>query len=288
MAWLRARKRRLCQLLLFFLDERRGGDGSRIYRTRNFDYPLQRTRDGSFRVRPGELIRVCMTSDFFLPEADAWREGAWDIMRQRPDVRFWLLTKRPERIASCLPADWGVGWDHVSLNVSAENQRRADERLPLLLSIPAKHRGVMCAPLIGEVSLGRWLADGALDQVIAGGENYGGARPCNFDWIRRLRSECEAANTTFTFIETGSVFVKDGRTYRLRDKQLQSEQAFKSGMSFAGRPIVWHLRDSLGLEIPEADLYQPVYDGPQCDRCGSRPICNGCSHCGACSQRVRV
>ena len=150
------------------------------------------------------------------------------------------------------------------------------------MNVRAKHRGVMCAPLIGEVSLAPWLGDGTIDQVIAGGENYGGARLCDFDWVRRLRSECEAAKTKFTFIETGSVFVKDGRTYRLPSKQLQSEQAYKSGMSYEGRPVIWHLRDPLGLEIPQEDLYQPTYQGPNCARCGSRPICNGCADCGGC------
>ena len=55
-----------------FLDQQRGQDGSRIYRTGNFDYPLQRNASGSYRIKPGELIRVCMTADFFLEEADPW------------------------------------------------------------------------------------------------------------------------------------------------------------------------------------------------------------------------
>ena len=53
------------------------------------------------------MIRVCMPSDFFLGEADAWRYEAWRIMHMRPDVKFFLLTKRPERVADHLPVDWG-------------------------------------------------------------------------------------------------------------------------------------------------------------------------------------
>ena len=111
---------------MYYNDERRGIDGSRVVRTKNFDYPVQRTRSGSYRIRPGELIRVCMTSDFLVPEADPWRDEAWSIIRERPDVRFYILTKRPERFATCLPSDWGDGWDNVMLNVTCENQRRAD------------------------------------------------------------------------------------------------------------------------------------------------------------------
>ena len=131
-----------------------------------------------------------MTSDFFLEEADPWREDAWDIMSQRPDVKFFLLTKRPQRMAACLPHDWGSGWENVMLNVTCENQRRADQRLPILLNTPAKHKGVMCAPFIGPVSLEPYLATGQIEQVICGGENYGGSRPCHFEWVQRLREEC--------------------------------------------------------------------------------------------------
>lgn len=273
---------------MFFNDERRGIDPTRISRTANFSYPLQRKRDGSYKVQSGELIRVCMTSDFLLPEADPWRPEAWGIIHSRPDVRFYILTKRPERFAACLPADWGDGWDNVMLNVTCENQRRANERVPLLLATPAKHRGVMCAPLIGPISLEvaspGCLREHGIEQVICGGENYGGDRPCDFAWIRTLRHECEAANVTFAFTETGTNFIKDGRRYRLQGKRLQSQQAGKSGMSFQGHPISWHLTDPLRLEIPVENLYRPRYF-EQCELCGSRLICNGCAQCATCWMR---
>lgn len=285
---------------MFTMDRRRGLDPTAVRRSRTgFDYPLQRTRDGSFRVRSGELIRVCMNSDFFLPEADAWRPEAWNIMRERSDVRFFLLTKRPERIAACLPPDWGDGWPNVMLNVSCEDQRRADERIPLLLGTPAAHRGIMCAPLIGSVTLRpEWLmgaggagdagggADGVdahLEQVICGGENYEGARPCHWEWIEALSAQCRAADVSFTFIETGSTFVKDGRAYHLRDKTLQSVMAWKSGASHPGRPIEWELADPLGLPVPPEALWQPRFRR-HCATCGSRPVCNGCSECGRCGR----
>ena len=285
---------------MFSNDRRRGLDPTEVRRSKTgFDYPLRRRRDGSLAVRPGELIRVCMNSDFFIEEADAWREEAWDIIRARPDVRFFLLTKRPERARACLPADWPGregergGWPNVMLNVSCENQRRANERIPQLLELPFAHRGIMCTPLIGAVSIAEATAgvDGpafgpyGIEQVVAGGENYEDPRPCDFDWIRSLRRECEAADVTFAFIETGSVFVKDGRTYRLPSKRFQSWQAFKSGMSRQGRPIEWRLRYPLGMEVSAEELYRPSY-GPQCAECGSRLICNGCAGCATCMQQL--
>ena len=52
-----------------------GRDASIVARTKDFDLPLRRRRDGGFAIPPGAHVYACMTSDFFLPEADAWRAG---------------------------------------------------------------------------------------------------------------------------------------------------------------------------------------------------------------------
>lgn len=271
---------------MYYLDRVRGqADGSKIYRTANMRYPLARDRAGNYKIRPGEMLRVCMTSDFFLAEADVWREEAWSVMRARPDVAFFLLTKRPERVRDCLPADWGEGWENVIFSVTCENQRRADERLPYLLELPFRHKGVMCAPFIGPVTLAPALATGQIEQVLCGGENYDGARPCHFEWVQALYAECVAADVTFNFIETGTVFVKDGKTYRLPSKRLQSRMAYKSGLNHRGRPLAFDLRDPLGWPIDEASRYKPRY-GTHCSECASRLTCNGCADCGQCERQI--
>lgn len=267
---------------MYFLDVQRDQDGARIYRTGGFDVPLRRDRSGQYKIRSGEMMRVCMTSDFFLEEADPWRAEAWDIIHQRPDVSFFLLTKRPQRVERCLPADWGDGWENVFFNVTCENQRRADERMPLLLSLPFRHKGVMCAPLIGPVSLGCYLACGQVEQVMCGGENYGGARPCDFDWVRTLSGECREAGVRFCFLETGTYFIKDGKRYHLSSKRIQSEMALKAGVNVEGRPITFHLTDALGIEIPQEARYVPWF-GPSCEKCSGKMTCNGCSRCGKCA-----
>lgn len=272
---------------MFAMDSTRGQDGSVVRRNKTtFNYPLQRARNGSFKVRPGELIRICMNSDFLIDQADPWREEVWDIIHSRPDVRFFILTKRPERFAECLPADWGDGWDNVMLNITCENQRLADERIPLLLATPAKHKGIMCAPFIGPVSISRYLGapslGAGLEQVICGGENYEGSRPCDFSWVISLSAECRKHNLTFAFIETGSNFVLDGHTYHI-PKRLQGEQAYRSGASFEGKPIEWHLTDPLGLPLSPNELHIPRFR-KKCRHCGSRLICNGCTNCGGCSE----
>lgn len=270
---------------MYFLDRSRDKNGRDIYKVKaNFDYPLQKDRQGRYKVKSGESIRVCMTSDFFLEEADIWRDEAWEIMRQRPDVKFFLLTKRPERVREHLPDDWGEGWENIFFNITAENQPRADERIPILLELPFKHKGIMCAPFIGEIDIEKYLAgenEGIIEQVICGGENYDGARPCHFEWVQKLAAQCRAHNTTFCFIETGTCFIKDKKLYRIPNKQVQAHMALKAGLNFRGRDHEYKLRDNFGLLIPKSELYKASFC-ETCEKCSSKMICNGCSDCGKC------
>ncbi len=272
---------------MYHLDAKYGKSGREIYKTgNNFDYPLHKNRKGQYKIKSGEMIRVCMTSDFFLEEADDWREDAWRIMESRQDIIFFLLTKRPKRVFEHLPKNYGEqpgqwNMDNIFFNVTCENQRRADERIPILKTLPFKHKGVLCAPLLGPIDFGVELDDGQINQVICGGENYDGSRLCHFDWVKNLRHQCEKNEVTFAFIETGTYFVKDDKMYRINKKKVQSIMAHRSKMSFAGKEHEFKLKDQLGLEISRDELYRPQYK-ENCRQCGSRIICNGCSDCGRC------
>lgn len=284
MARVPQKERGLRKLLYVFLDRMRDRDGAEIYRTKTgFRYPLQKDRQGDYKVKSGEMLRVCMTSDFFLEEADAWRDEAWEIISRRPDVKFFLLTKRPERVSEHLPYNWGNGWENVFFNVTCENQKRADERIPILLELPFKHKGIMCAPFIGPVSIRKYLEYGQIEQVLCDGENYDGVRPCNYDWVKSLRRECVDYDVTFVFCGTGRRFIKDGRLYKIEGNALQSQQAYKSGLSYQGKPMEFKLYDEWGGSIPEDELYVPHYR-ERCKTCGMRISCNGCGDCGNCEK----
>lgn len=268
---------------MYFLDKQRGGDGKKIYKVKNnFEYPLSKDKNGRYKIKSGEQIRVCMTSDFFLEEADEWRKDAWEIIKKRPDVVFFLLTKRPERVAKVLPEDWGNGWENVFFNVTCENQQRADERIPILLDLPFKHKGIMVAPFIGAVRIEKYLSTGKIEQVIAGGENYDGARPCCYEWVKELYEECIHTNTKFCFIETGTNFIKDGKTYHLSNKKIQSVMAYKSGLQHAGKNIDFKLSPSSQSDLFEITDKYCKFFCKTCQTCGSQLICNGCSKCGKC------
>ncbi len=216
---------------MYYLDEQRGQDGSKISKNKNdWNLPLKKDRNGNPKIKSGEFVRVCMSSDFFLEEADEWREEAWNIMRKRPDVTFSLLTKRANRIKDCLPNDWGDGWDNITFAVSCENQIRADERIPYLLELPAKHLWVSLKPFIDEIDLDKYLATGKIETVLCGGENYAGERPLHYEWVKKIYDQCIKYNVEFIFGQTGNVFIKDGKTYHIKDYKTQIEQALASGL----------------------------------------------------------
>ena len=158
-----------------------------IVRTKMFGKPLEMTRKGWYKIPSGHTLRVNMTSDTFLEEADGRRTEMWSIIRRRPDVIFYILTKRVPRIMECLPGDWGEGYENVDLNMTCETQRAFDERWPLFRDIPARHKGIRStsrrlqgknlAPMLSEIDITPALASGQIENVNLGGEGFGATAP---------------------------------------------------------------------------------------------------------------
>jgi protein gp37 len=202
---------------------------SECRKTSSYDLPLKRKRDGGWAVPSGSVVMTCFTSDFLLPDADGWRQECWRMMRQRSDCLFCFYTKRIERLAECLPPDWGDGYGNVIVGCTCENQKRADQRLPVFLSLPLKHRQIIVEPMLEAVDLSAWLGPD-ISQVCAGGESGPEARICDYDWILDLRRQCDEAGVPFHFHQTGARFRKDGRLYHV-PRRLQGRQAAKAGIS---------------------------------------------------------
>lgn len=74
-------------------DESVGRDAGIISKTKDFDLPLKRNRQGAYKMTAADgVVYCCMTSDFFLEEADAWGQECWDIIRLRSDLHFHINT----------------------------------------------------------------------------------------------------------------------------------------------------------------------------------------------------
>ncbi|CAK7035902.1 MAG: hypothetical protein BACD_00108 [Bacteroides rodentium] len=213
-------------------DESIGKDASVVAKTGDYNLPLKKKRTGEYKLTSEEgVVYACMTSDFFLEEADEWRQGCWDMIRERQDLHFHIITKRIDRFMDCIPEDWGDGWDNVTICSTCENQDRADFRLPILLEAPIKHRTVISEPMLEEVNIEKYLSTGLIEHVTCGGESGNNARPCDFRWVKELRRQCVRTGVSFTFKQTGAVFIKDGKTYHV-DRKIQMSQARKSGYSY--------------------------------------------------------
>ena len=196
-------------------------DSNVVHKTASFNLPVRRDRQGQWKVSPGTLMWTCFTSDFFIEEADAWREDAWLMIQRRSDLHFYIVSKRPERIASCLPEDWGDGYENVTICCTMENQRRTDERLPIFRELPIRHKSIICEPLLERIDfrggLGSWT-----EQVTVGGES---------GRVLDIRSQCVESNVPFHFKQTGALFRKDGRLYRIPRSQ-QMAQARRANIGF--------------------------------------------------------
>lgn len=178
-----------------------------IHETRNLDWLLLTKRPGNFFARTKEVLgmfRGPMTSED--ASFQAWltnmRLGWAGVTYSAPEVRrenYWIGT-------------------------TVEDQKRADERIPELLKIPARVRFLSVEPMLEGIDfegLDCWprydhrpsyeyyqiflkaqgiesdgqpvkIRDG-IDWVIFGGESGRGARACNIDWIRDGVRQCRAA-----------------------------------------------------------------------------------------------
>ena len=217
-------------------DARYNQDASRIYQTQNFKMPIQRNRNKEYKIPSGALIATCFTSDFFLETADQWRKEVWDMIRERRDCRFSFLTKRIERFYKELPHDWRNGWENVEIGCSCENQKRVDERIPILLQLPIKTKQIICAPLLEEISLEKYL-DLGIDLVVVSGESGNEARVCDFNWVKKLQEECVKHNVCFVYRQTGARLLKDGKIYRIKTEE-QSTQAKKAHLDYQHQSLI--------------------------------------------------
>lgn len=219
---------------------------------KRLDYPVH--------IRKPAMFFVDSMSDLFHEKVeDRFIADVFKRMAACPQHTFQILTKRPRRMMEFLKQVEFVGvWvkdkgketfhvenhpmplPNVWLGVSCEDQKTADERIPLLLETPAAVRFVSAEPLLGKIDLfhclnesyccpecgdgqgfegerchcgGRYITEHpALDWVIVGGESGKKARPMHPDWARSLRDQCVAAGVPFFFKQWGKWYPLASRT----------------------------------------------------------------------------
>jgi protein gp37 len=191
--------------------------------------------DDPLHWRKPARIFVNSMSDLFHPNVpDEFIDEIFGIMELCTWHTFMVLTKRPERMLKLTKGTESFFPENVWLGVSVEDQKAADERIPLLLQTPAEVRFVSCEPLLGEVDLnigvcpecggcgetswhyfqddgmdtcdacgGNGTAVDKLDWVIVGGESGPGARPMHPKWALDIRNQCVEAGVPLFFKQWG-------------------------------------------------------------------------------------
>jgi protein gp37 len=208
--------------------------------------------------KPSKIFVNSMGDLFHESVPDEWIDRVFAVMALASQHTFQVLTKRSARMREYMSADrdgreiaerlaefyvadpsvatrWpltaeraiaAAHWPlpNVWLGVSAEDQARADERIPDLLATPAAVRFVSYEPALGPIdfrSIPKMLGGGTLDVdaltgmetmtplrrdpcrgsrldwIIAGGESGAGARASDPEWFRCVLEQCEAAGVAF-------------------------------------------------------------------------------------------
>jgi protein gp37 len=182
-----------------------------------FEVTLHPERLGApLRWKKPVRVFVNSMSDLFHDDVpDEYIAQVFAVMAATPQHTYQILTKRHGRMRSLLNSGEfsmvqvadeaierlgldGIPWPlpNVWLGVSAEDQKRADLRVPALLNTPAAIRFVSAEPLLGTLNLDSLWGGGiwgpGLDWVIVGGESGPGARRMELSWAAGLVNDCRA------------------------------------------------------------------------------------------------
>ena len=219
--------------------------------------------------------------------SDLFHEGISDediarifvVMQKAKQHTFQVLTKRPKRMLEWCgkiirqrgDSEWFL--PNVWLGVSVEDQKTADERIPLLLQTPAAVRFVSAEPLLGPMELKEfindgwlghesggpqgWINDPLLDWVIVGGESGPKARPMLLEWARKIVADCTAAGVAVFVKQLGAAPVDERK-----DVKCYSQRKTGTGEHFVYIDTHLLLKDRKGGDMAEWPMDLRVRDFP--------------------------
>lgn len=246
----------------------RGQDGFKLtLHPEKLDIPLMRKKPTTYFV--------CSMSDLFHEDVPfEFIEKIFNTMVESPQHTFQVLTKRPERMAqffawwNWFDGEWSGKEKYLALShdkpffpniwlgVTAENQKEASHRIPILLAMPTALRFISVEPMLEAIDLNDvallrdtdsclvhcptcrrvyemknsdllCLKCGSafitelpqIDWVICGGESGQRARPLNPLWVKNLQEQCSQANVPFFFKQWGEFTCRNGDIIRVGKKE---------------------------------------------------------------------
>lgn len=186
-------------------DLKRSINTNDIVKTKDFNKPIERLKNGSYKMKSG-IVYLCFSTDFFIKEADEWRDECWKMIKERADCTFLFLTKRIDRFSACIPKDWGDGYDNVVICCTVENQKNADRKLSLFKDLPIKHKCITAQPLLENIEMEKYLD--TIELVVVGGESDINARPLYYDWVLNIREQCKERTSALSSDSAGHILSK--------------------------------------------------------------------------------
>jgi len=183
------------------------------------DVPYRRgpgSRPMAFVVDLGDLFHEAVPTSFIY--------DALDVMVERADIDWQILTKRPERMRR-ITRQYALSEPlppHIWLGTTVENQQRADERIPRLLRLRADGPlWISIEPMLGPVDVFDWLwctglvvgqtyevfeqSRNMISWVIVGAESGPDRRPYDKDWARDIRDQCIEADVPFFYKQSSGL-----------------------------------------------------------------------------------
>jgi protein gp37 len=210
-----------------------------------------------------------------------------NTLEMRENVTWQLLTKRADRLHEYLSWRWGEGripMRNIHIGVSVEDQKTANERIPLLLKTPAAVRFISYEPALGPVdpthirhrlaaqsyetfdalyekdSLNRGRPRPKLDWVIVGGESGPKSRYFDVQWARSIVEQCRNSNVACFVKQLGSNAIE--RNDKIADEwyyadgsDMDTEALDGDSYRYQGAPVRLKLKSSKGgdpAEWPES------------------------------------
>lgn len=176
----------------------------------NWNNPRRWDRKAAATGKPLRVFCASLADVFDNEVEQAWREDLWRLVRETPNLRWILLTKRVGNANKMLPADWGAGYPNAGIMSTLESQDVWDRDFPKLMATPAAWHGVSAEPLLSRVAIGDLvMRHGVPDWIITGGESGPNFRPLDMEAVRIIRDDCERFGITFHHKQNGGFRGKD-------------------------------------------------------------------------------
>jgi len=164
------------------------GKGNPRHLTNTWKQPLAWNRAAEQQGIRKRVFCASLADVFDAEVPKAWRTSLWSLIRDCSNLDWQLLTKRPENIEKFLPDNWNMkDFSHVWLGTTVENQKRADERVEILTTIPASIHFLSAEPLLGPIE---FKSLEHIEWVIVGGESGHGARSMDMGWAMDIVQQC--------------------------------------------------------------------------------------------------